>query len=188
MKAYGIGCALAGTLAVSVAQAASEPTPISRAMALGASVEDLARNALLTAAPRFVEVERPTFSGMFGPDEPVRGMRFATAAESAGNPGLCKATIAFISLDQSLSPIQTNAVFKVVSELKPLPDMWNEPYGAELSRKCAAAGRVLPTGSAAFGEVTFFSLRAGAESDVWLAARALELAIAGSKEIGRAHV
>jgi hypothetical protein len=177
---------LASVLAVSAAHAAPTPdeTPgkaIDRAAALTAPVEDLARDALFNAAPRFVEVERPNFTGMMGPDAPLHALHFATAARSAGYPGLCKATTAWIDLRDGDPPMETETVYKVVGDLKPLPDMWNDAYGAELERKCAGAGRVLPTASADFGQARFFTIDPGARDDVWLAVLTLQMAIADAK-------
>lgn len=181
MKRLGLGFVLAGAVAASSGQAAPNPPAIDRTTAQNAPVEDLARTALLAAAPRFVEVERPTFTGLSGPGAALRGLRFATAAESAGYPGLCKATTAWIDVGGDPSPIETRRVYKIVGDLKPLPDMWNDTYGAELSRRCAAAGRVIPTESADFGQSTFFKSSKGEEGDVWLASRALQIAIASAK-------
>jgi len=76
--------------------------------------------------------------------------------------------------------LTTRRVFRVVGDLKPLPDMWNDNYGAQLEALCKAAGRVLPTTNAAFDEVGFFEVSQGSEDYAWLGTRALELAIAGA--------
>lgn len=148
---------------------------------MSAPVEELARSALATTASQFVEVQRPNFIGMGGPDAPLRSLRFATAPEMAGYPGLCKATTVWVDVASGYPPMGTSTVYKVVGDLAPLPDMWNEAYRAELRRKCAAAGRVIPSESADFGQVAFFEISKGGEDQVWTASRALQLAIAGAK-------
>ena len=142
-----------------------------------ADVGTLARDALAAAASRFVEVERPDFSGIGGPDAPLRGLRFATAAESAGWPGLCKASVAWIDLVDPHAPIHASTVYKVVDDLASLPDMWNDAYGAALEQKCAQAGRVIPTKSSDLGQAVFFSLEEADRNYVWGASRALQIAI-----------
>lgn len=180
MKIILIGSLLICALAATTANASPGSARIDRETAMLAPVEELARAALSAASSHFVEVERPNFSGLSGPDAPLSGLRFATAAESAGYPGLCKATTAWISVGPSLPPIETTLVYKVVGDLKPLPDMWNEAYGAELEKKCAAAGRVLPTESADFGQARFFTVSKGSDDYVWYASRALQVAIANA--------
>lgn len=184
MKSTVIACALVVALTASTTQAAPDAPPVSRTTALSASVDDLARSALQAAAPRFVEVERPSFTGLAGPGAPLQGLRFATAAEPASYPGLCKATTAWVSLVEGSPPLATKTVYKVVGDLNPPPNRSSEPYGAELSRKCAAAGRVLPTDTGDFGRATFFEITAGGEHQVWRNARALEVAIAAAKAGG----
>jgi hypothetical protein len=175
--------AVPALLAASVAQAAPEPSAIDRATAMTAPVENLARAALATAASRFTEVERPNFGGMRGPDAPLTGLRFATAAEMAGYPGLCKATTAWIDISAGggAPPMETAAVYKVVGDLAPLPDMWNATYEAALTAKCATAGRVIPTASGEFGQAAFFQVGKGGEDQVWAASRALQRAVADAK-------
>lgn len=181
MGARIFGWVLPAFLLAGAAHAAPEPMPIDRTTALQASVEDLARSALAAIAPRFVEVQRPDFVGMMGPDAPLRGLRFATAARMAGETGLCEATTAWIGFDASASPVETATVYKVVGDLAPLPDMWNSAYEAELTRKCAAAGRVLPENGSDFGQTGFFRVSKGAGDRAWVGPRTLQLAIAGAK-------
>lgn len=157
-----------------------DPATLTREAALTADVGTLAHDALAVIAARFVEVERPTFSGFQGPDAPLGGLRFATAAESAGWPGLCKATVVWVDLVDPHSPAQTSTVYSVVDDLAPLPDMWNDAYGAALQRKCAQAGRVIPTESGDLGQAVFFSLEEGDRDFIWGASRALQLAISSA--------
>lgn len=168
-------------LAAGVAQAAPEQAVIDRARAMQAPVSDLAQEIMATAASRFVEVERPTFSGMAGPNAPLRGLRFATAPRRAGWPGLCNATTVWISVDPSSEPMETATVYKVVGDLTPLKDMWNAAYEAKLDSLCAAAGRVIPAESGDFSQVAFFGIAKGGDDHVWMAALALQRAVAGVK-------
>lgn len=154
-----------------------DPTTLDHDVALTAEVGTLARDALAAIASRFVEVERPTFSGLRGHGAPLGGLRFATAAESAGWPGLCKATVVWIDLTSPHAPIHTSTVYKVVGDLAPLSDMWNEAYGELLQRKCAQAGRVIPTESADLGQAVFFSHEERDQGHIWGASRALQIAI-----------
>lgn len=174
-------------LAVGLASAApAQDAPIDRERALTAPVEDLARESLLAIAPQFVEVTRPTFVGLLGPRESVSGLFFATRARSAGFPGLCAATVAQVGAGLAEGPIKTWQVFKVVDSLEPLPDTWNEAYGARLDAKCEAAGRVIRTGSADFEQQVFFGasgITSGGGQvrlrayDAWRLARVLQHAL-----------
>ena len=176
------------------ANADSVPQPsvqtLTREQALSLPPTDLARIALQSVARKYVEVARPTFSGMAGPNAALAGLEFATVPESAGNPGLCKATVLSVYFDPisdqkvydrktpvEASSVSTETVFKVVGDTSPLPDDWNDKYDLFLRQKCAEAGRVLPAETANLGEVGFFHLKEGRENDSWLAARALQLAI-----------
>lgn len=71
--------------------------------------------------------------------------------------------------------------YKIVGDLAPLPDMWNQAYEAALTEKCAEAGRVIPTDNSDFGQATFFEIAQGGEDHVWGAARALQIAVAAAK-------
>ena len=155
------------------------PETLDRATAMTAPVEELARKVLSGMVDRFVEVERPGHVGLGGPA--VRGLRFATAARMAGYPGLCKATTVWIATGPSDPPIETAMRYKIVGDLAPLPDMWNATYEAALTKKCADAGRVLPTDNSDFGQATFFDVDRSGENHVWSAARALQIAIAAAK-------
>ena len=99
----------------------------------------------------------------------------------AGYPGLCKATTVWIAIGPSDTPIETATRYKVVGDLAPLPDMWNDAYEAALTQKCAGAGRVIPTDNSDFGQATFFEIAQGGEDHVWSAARALQIAVAAAK-------
>jgi hypothetical protein len=78
--------------------------------------------------------------------------------------------------------METATVYKIVGDLAPpLPDMWNARDEASLKRKCAAAGRVIHAKSSDFGTVAFFQIAKGSENHVWLASRALQLAIVAAK-------
>ena len=78
------------------------------------------------------------------------------------------------------SPLSSNTAYKVVGDLKPLPDIWNNAYGTALAAKCAHAGRVIPTTSDGFGEERFFTAYTtiGGAPGAWLAVRALDRALA----------
>lgn len=130
-------------------------------------------------APALVEVQRPAMYGWVRPGARLSGLLFATKARSAGDPGLCKSTTVWIPHDPTPQddPITTEVVYKVVSDPKPLPDMWNDAYGAELDARCARAGRVLPSEDTAFGDERFFSVEMEGGVSVWLATRALQLAL-----------
>jgi hypothetical protein len=176
---------------VNLATSPKTATPeLTRNLTLTAPVGVLAERTLQSLAPSFTEVERPTFIGMRGPNPPLTVLAFATTPENAGYPGLCKATVIFVDFDpvnrtetaDSDSPavaksIDTETVFKVVDDPSPLPDMWNDQYGAKLEGECKKAGRVIPSESGNFGEVAFFSLRDTPEYQAWLAVRTLQLAI-----------
>ncbi|HEY1225508.1 MAG TPA: hypothetical protein VGE54_09795 [Brevundimonas sp.] len=158
----------------------TQEAPLDRNTANEASAKDLARAAFAATAPRFVEVTRPG-SGPWDPAGPLEYLHFATAPESAGWPGLCKASTAWVSLRSrpGEAPIDTSTVYKIVGDLS--PDSWNDHSKAERNKACASAGRVLPTDSSEFGEPIFFRLNPGGEDNVWFAARALQLAIAQAK-------
>ncbi len=149
-----------------------------RTHAINAPVEQLRREAFGGVADAFVEVERPDFAGIAGLGSPPNGLFFATKADSAGNPGLCNATVAWVSLkpQQGDSPLGTSKVYKVVGALRPLPDMWNDAYGARLSAKCRMAGRVIPSHSSDFGQVGFFSVTSDDANLAWFGARSFEIA------------
>ncbi|MFN3668873.1 MAG: hypothetical protein ACK4VY_06155 [Brevundimonas sp.] len=170
--------AVASLLVVTVAAGSPTAGPNvgfpDRATAMTASTESLAQHALRSIAHRLVEVQRPTHSGPAGPEAPLTGLRFATDAVSAGWPG----STLWIGPEGPDSPIQSQTVYKIVGDLAPLPDMWNDAYGAKLDRLCAASGRVIPTGSADFDQAVFFSLSDPTQIQLWPSARALQLAIA----------
>ncbi len=168
---------LACPAAAAEASTFPDPVTLTRETALTADVGTLARDALAAIASRLVEVERPTFTGLAGYGAALGGLRFAAAAESAGWPGLCKGTAVWINLLDPHAPVHVSTLYKVVGDLAPLPDMWNDAYGAELQRKCAGAGRVIPTESADFGQAVFFSVGEADPGDVWTASRALQIAI-----------
>lgn len=179
-------------LALPLTVSAAPIQVLNRESALTASVERLAVEALAQTAPKLVEVTRPTFSGMFGPGRELYGLRFASAPRSAGNPGLCEATTVWIrtsedSPDYPTAPIETNTAYKVVGATKPLPDMWNDEYGAWLADRCESAGRVIETESGDFGQTTFFALSDGGANEAWFGANALEQVIAEAKR-GRGTV
>jgi hypothetical protein len=174
-----VAVAAAGSLSSGAAW--SQPAPISREKALSAPVQELAQAALADIAPSLFEVERPTFHGLG--NEALSGLRFATAAESAGEPGMCKATIVSIDPRRESASMETSKVYKVVGPLKAIPGMWNDAYKAELAGNCAKAGRVLPKEDSDFGYPGFFRT-AGPIRHIWLAARSLELAVAKAKSGG----
>jgi hypothetical protein len=149
-----------------------------RRHAIKAPILQLRREAFRIAADAFVEVERPTFARLGGPGSDPRALGFATKADSAGDPGLCKATTAWVLLKplKGEDPIETSQVYKVAGSLRPLPDMWNATYGAQLSAKCRRAGRVLPSATADFGQVGFFTVSPSEQHLAWFGARSLEIA------------
>lgn len=158
-----------------------------RERAMKAPVSELSRDALGRVASEFVEVERPNFIGIAGPNAPLWGLTFATRATSAGDPGLCEATVTRVhfrvqSVSDTEPPLSTQTVYKIVSDLKPLPDMWNDRYGAELSAKCNYAGRVLPTEERNFGQEQFFEAKVDGGVRVWFAARALEIGLSDTRK------
>lgn len=158
--------------------AASAQMP-SRERALQAPVGELAQDMLAALAPRLVEVSRPNFTGMRGPDAPIGGLRFATQARSAGNPGMCAATVVDISPeDTDYSPINTREVYKVVASTAPLPDMWNDDYDAWLKGVCANTRPVIAATTGDFSSPRFFTIDGFDPNDAWVGARVLELAIA----------
>ena len=174
--------ALAATLASPpgwASESSKQPLDPAREHALNAAVDQLAQEALAGVAPQLVEVERPTFVGMMDPRSIMSGLTFATKARSTGDPDLCKATRVWVQHQGGRGDelISTSTVYKVVGDLKPLPDMWNDAYSAELSAKCAHAGRVIPTRTSGFGEERFFEAKIDEEVRVWFPARALELAL-----------
>lgn len=187
MKERFASLALLGVLILGVRGATCAPLPPriatdpARERALHAPVDQLVSEALAHAAPNFVEVERPTFSGMMGPNAPLGGLQFATAGRSAGDPGLCEATVLWVNFGSSGEPLSTQTVYKVVGDLKPLPGMWNDAYGAKLERTCKQAGRVIATESADLGQELYFVAEIADGERVWPAARALQLALEEAK-------
>jgi hypothetical protein len=100
-------------------------------------------------------------------------MKFATKPRPLGDWGLCEATVAWVSAEKDADdPIATLTVYKAVSSLRPTKD--NE---AALAPDCRLAGRVIPTESADFGQVGFFSLTYPDGLRAWYAARSMEVAI-----------
>ncbi|MGI9169968.1 MAG: hypothetical protein ACR2FH_07300 [Caulobacteraceae bacterium] len=179
-----LACLIAMSSASAGACATVAPAPVmdpSRERALKEPIDLLARESMKQIASEFVEVERPTFRGMIPPGVPLWSLRFATQATSAGDPGLCVATVADVFFQtgkgDDTPPLSTTTVYKVVAPLKPLPDMWNNKYGAELAAKCEHAGRVIPTQSANFGQEIFFEAKMDGGLRVWFAVRALEVGL-----------
>lgn len=177
---------LAITCALAACGPSAQPSAeIDRDTALKASPQDLARRGFAAVSDRFVEIERPVSLAPPGSPQPLLGLRMATAAESAGYPGLCKAATTWISLSTTESdPLSTRTVYKVVGDLSPLPDMWNDAYGKDLERRCAKAGRVLQSTTVAYGETPFFKLDQGEDENVWYAVLALQRAVAAAKAGG----
>ncbi|MFO1015476.1 MAG: hypothetical protein U1E50_17125 [Caulobacteraceae bacterium] len=168
----GLVCAV---LCVSSA-VADESSELRRARE--ASVEDLRKEAFAEIADAFVEVERPTFSGMLGPRAPSV-LYFATKPRSAGFPGLCQATVVGVRrlpIDD-IPPVRAMSTYRVVGDLSPLPGLWNDAYGARLEALCEKAGRVLRTESGDLGQVAFFRAAPDDSGTAYVGARALELAI-----------
>lgn len=180
----------------SAAEVANLPTStktatpeLTRNFALQAPEDVLVAKTLGSLAPMLTEVERPTFIGMAGPNPPLQELDFATAPESAGSPGICKATVVRIDFDTAESvdransdtpmvakSISTETVFRVVDDPSPLPDIWNEAYGDKLANECKKAGRVIPE-KEDLSEIAFFPLTNAPDFSVWLAVRTLQLAI-----------
>jgi hypothetical protein len=152
-----------------------------RTGALQAPVEDLANRTFAAAAARFVEVTRPDFEGAFSPPGNSPALAFATTPRSAGSPGLCEATTAWVDPYSGSTPISTRTVYKVVGDLNPLPDMWNDAYAARLERDCAAAGRVIPRLSSGFGELRFFRITDIGGFQTWQTAWSLQKAVAAAR-------
>ncbi|MDQ0465718.1 hypothetical protein QO010_003510 [Caulobacter ginsengisoli] len=146
-----------------------------RARALKDDPQVLARDALKALGPAFVEVERPTFSGMFG-QQPITSLMFATRPWVSGHPGLCEATVAWVSIGWSAdaerpgAPLGSSQAYKVVGSLEPA-----KKGHRDKPANCRIAGRVLPTESADMGQVGFF--RADDDYAAWQGARVLQHAI-----------
>lgn len=170
--------ALAALLSAAVLAPGANAAPLTRERAQTAPVDAIVREAMGAVAPRFVEISRPTYSGMIAPGKTVSGLRMATAPRGAGSPGLCEADTVWIDFDQRRAPIVSQKVYKVVGPLAPLPDVWNDAYGASLERRCAAAGPVITPQDGDMDGVSFFAmLNAPSPQDkAWLAVRALEKA------------
>lgn len=164
-------------LMVGTAQAMPKAGTLDRATAMTAPVEELAKTALAGSAHHLVEVTRPGHIGLGGPE--LRGLHFATAAIGTGYPGLCKATTIQIAIGDSATPIYTATRYKVVGDLA--TDIGNGADEGDLTRKCAEAGRVIPTDSSDFGQATFFEFAKGDDYEAWRAARALQFAIAAAR-------
>jgi len=185
-----LACAIPASIAVallSVFPAVADPitAPLARETVARMSDQELIRGSIEGLSGRFVEVERPTFTGLAGPDSPVHGVRLATPPRSAGYPGLCIATVASVGFSGGSTVLAARSAFRIVGDLKPLPDMWNDAYGEQLEALCKKAGRVLPTSNEAFDEVGFFAISNGSEDYAWFGARALELAIAEARSGAR---
>lgn len=138
---------------------AQAPETITREQALQLSRERLLETLLGQSAGLFVEVERPTFRGMFGPNAPMRMIRFATAPTRGGE--ICRATVLSFGLDadeaqirrliesrggvvlrEHVAAISAQEVYKVVPE----------------ATDCRAAGRVIPAEDSNFGQRRYFTV------------------------------
>ncbi|NEX94048.1 hypothetical protein [Caulobacter sp. 17J65-9] len=116
--------------------------------------ERLAERVLGQFADQFVEVSRPSGGAFTG--ELLTNLTFFSRPRSAGNPGMCEATVlgvSFESADPRTGWPNTNAEkrrhpmwadevyvttrFKFVGPIDPLPDIWNDAYEAKLEKTCA---------------------------------------------------
>jgi hypothetical protein len=104
------------------------------------------------AAALIAEFERPTHFGMFGAGAPMFQLRFATAPRPNGE-GLCVATVITFSLEPNETFWEER---KLTAEY--LRDVSAEPAYKMIApgKDCASAGRVLPQGSANFGQHRYF--------------------------------
>lgn len=170
-----VTAALANVMLTASAQAAEGR--LTRQEALEESVADLLPRILGEVASRFTQVQRPTFRGMVDMGTDTRGLLFATDGRSAGEPGLCQATVLWISPDGADRPLAAHTAYKVVGDLAPLPDGWNDAYGRELEDKCTRAGRVISTESSDLGQEVFFDVDDKSGDRPWLAVRALALGL-----------
>jgi hypothetical protein len=143
---------------------------------------------------QFVEVGGASFLARSQRDVDIRAV--ATMAKPAGNPGLCEATVAtlrfagagILGIDPpGIDPLTTHKAFKVVGSLAPLPYIWSSQYAADLTAKCAHAGRVLSTGDAPFDQEMFFVDETPRAVGPWFAARALEIALQQARD-GAIHL
>lgn len=160
----------AASAAPAVAQT-PPPPPITRDQALNLPAAELADIVFRQLGARMHSVSRPTFSGMLGNDGPVRGLTFATAPESAGRSGLCRATRIYVALDGARSGTASRAanleaatVYKVIGEVDPGRES-TDADEARLAEQCRRAGAVIPTETADLGQHVFFTLE-GADSPV----------------------
>lgn len=170
--------ALAALLSVAFVAPGADAEPLTRQRAQTAPIDAIAKEALAAVAPRFVEVSRPTYSGMIASGKDLQGLRMATAPRGAGSPGLCEADVIWVNLGKNQAPIASSTAYKVVDKLAPLPDIWNDAYEARLERTCAAAGPVIPPEDGDMNRTTFFRVQGETpHAGAWMAARALELAI-----------
>jgi hypothetical protein len=170
--------ALAALVSVAFLAPGADAAPLKRERAQTAPVDVLTREALTAVMPRFVEVSRPTYSGMIAPGKTVSSLWMATAPRAAGSPGLCEADTVLVDFRSDKAPLSSSTAYKVAGKLAPLPDLWNDAYEAGLKRKCANAGPVIPPEDGDLNQVAFFHVRGDAhDQKAWLSARALELAI-----------
>ncbi|MFT4254764.1 MAG: hypothetical protein QM608_20050, partial [Caulobacter sp.] len=170
--------ALAVLLSTAFPAPGANAAPLTRERAQTAPVDAIAKEALAAVAPRFVEVSRPTYSGMIAPGKTVSSLHMATAPRATGSPGLCEADTVWIDFGERGPPIVSRKAYKVVGPLAPLPDVWNDAYGASLKSKCAAAGPVISPKDGDMDGVVFFTMLNAppANDKAWLAVRALEKA------------
>lgn len=149
---------LAGvTLGCGGLAAADEPVrPLTFQDARTLPADELARRALTQFADQLVEVDRPNGGGFIG--DQLVWIGFAGRPRGAGDPGVCEVdyvTVGFTAVSpgdmpprgsRATNPAQADSLtvvtrFKTVGDISPLPDTWNDAYGAKLDAACAA----LPT-------------------------------------------
>ena len=145
---------------------------------LGASGALAKESSVISGFPPFTAADR------------LYGVEFASAPRSAGFPGLCEADVYTVDLaplenaaGSVVRRVQVQKRYRVVGDLEPLPDMWNDAYGSRLDALCAGAAPVLARGH------RFFAGGVRQSSDFWpthasFAARALAKARAWIGPIG----
>ena len=145
---------------------------------------EVVRRALDLYSRDIVEVHIPenrsAFGGLFR--KYLYALMMAKRPHSAGEPGLCQADVITLHFDPiaKASPrdaddgadapsrptgmdLQTR--YWVVDSTSPLPDGWNDAYGAQLDARCAKLSKAW----------TFFPARN--VTTAWVAARAIELVL-----------
>lgn len=112
----------------------------------------------------------------------TNGRSVATAPRSAGYPGLCFATVADLQFSaRATAPLTTRFVYRVVGDLAPRPNGWDDAYGAELELKCRNAGRVLNQNEYGLGTDQFFKVRSFGGEPPYPALLAIQRAVARAK-------